>query len=179
MILALDVSTSITGYTLMNEDGSIETIGHIDLRKAGDFFEKARLVGDTLLRIEQASYKIIDTVYIEQPFSFFKSGGSSARTMATLQRFNGVVSWQCYDLFGTTPHYFTAAQARKLVGIRIPRGQKAKQIVLDFVLDNVPEFEIEYTKFGNPRPGYIDRADSYVVAKAGWNFERQEIKSTN
>jgi len=27
---------------------------------------------------------------------------------------------------------------------------------------------IEYTKFGNPKPGSFDKADSYIVAKAGF-----------
>ena len=60
-----------------------------------------------------------------------------------------------------------ATQARKLNEIKIPRGTKAKEEVLKFLLDTVPEFKVEYTKHGNPKPGYYDRADSVVVARAG------------
>ncbi len=45
---------------------------------------------------------------------------------------------------------------------------KAKQVVLKFLLDNEPTFEIEYTKQGNPKPDSYDRADSIVIAKAGY-----------
>ena len=38
MILGLDISTSITGYTLLNEDGELLECGHIDLRKEKNFF---------------------------------------------------------------------------------------------------------------------------------------------
>ena len=45
---------------------------------------------------------------------------------------------------------------------------KAKEVVLNFVLDNEDNFVVEYTKQGNPKPGSYDRADSYIIAKAGW-----------
>ena len=46
---------------------------------------------------------------------------------------------------------------------------KAKQVVLDYLLDNEPSFEVEYTRHGNPKPDSYDRADSIVIAKAGYN----------
>jgi len=36
------------------------------------------------------------------------------------------------------------------------------------VLDNVDSFDVEYTKHGNPKPGVFDRADSWIIAKAGY-----------
>jgi hypothetical protein len=94
--------------------------------------------------------------------------------MSILQNFNGMVSWLVYKHFGFKPEYLTASQARKLCGIKVPRGTKAKEKVLEFVLDNVPNFGIEYTKFGNPRPGELDRADSWVIAKAGLTHWKQK-----
>ena len=38
MILGLDISTSITGYTVLDYDGNILVCDHIDLRKEKDFF---------------------------------------------------------------------------------------------------------------------------------------------
>ena len=177
MILGLDVSTSITGYTLLDANGNIVECGHVDLRKEKNFFRKAELVEDAIA--DAVGYSDIKAIYIEQPFSFFKGGGSSDTIMAALQRFNGVVSWLCYDLLDMQPKYLRAQEARKHCGIKIPRGQKAKKVVIDFVIDKVPDFDVEYTRQGNPRPGYADRADSYVVAKAGLICERQETKDTN
>ena len=77
-------------------------------------------------------------------------------------------------MFGGEPNYVGASSARKAVGIKVPRGQKAKVVVMNFVLDNVGDFDVEYTRYGNPKAGYADRADSYVVARAGWLSETKE-----
>ena len=75
-------------------------------------------------------------------------------------------------MFEIEPKYITATSARKLAGIKVPRGQKAKQVVLNFLLENEKAFKIEYTKFGNPKPESYDRADAIVVAKAGYDIEK-------
>ena len=82
-------------------------------------------------------------------------------------------------MFGDAPKYVAATSARKLCGIKVPRGQKAKVVAMKFVVDNVPAFGVEYTRHGNPKAGYADRADSYVVARAGWLNERQETQNTD
>jgi hypothetical protein len=87
---------------------------------------------------------------------------------------NGVVSWLCYNIFDREPQYLAATSARKSCGIKVPRGQKAKAVVLNFLLDTELAFEVEYTRHGNPKPGYYDRADSLIIARAGWLNERKE-----
>ena len=176
MILGLDVSTSITGYTILDYDGNVVACDHIDLRKEKNFFKKARGIQAHLHFIAD-TYKI-ERVYIEQSLQSFRSGFSSAQTLSLLSKINGIVSWLCYNIFGSEPQYFAATSARKLCGIKVPKGQKAKAVSLQFVVDNVPNFEVQYTKHGNPRPGYADRSDSYVIAKAGWLNERQETQNT-
>ncbi|HIO04392.1 MAG TPA: hypothetical protein EYN08_02060 [Gammaproteobacteria bacterium] len=171
MILGLDVSTSITGATILDGD-KIVLCEAWDLRKLKSIFEKADLIKDRL----QALPVGIEEIFIEEPFTFFKSGGSSAKTMAKLQAFNGVVSWICYDTYGITPGYFTASQARKLCDISVPRGTKAKEVVIKHLLTREPDFDIVYTKHGNPKAGETDRADSLVIAKAGYKVccQREE-----
>jgi len=109
----------------------------------------------------------IDEVYIEQSLSRFRPGFSSAKTLLTLSKFNGIVSWLCYDIYEIEPEYLSVTPARKAVGITVPRGENAKEIVLNFLLDNEDSFSVEYTKHGNPKPGSYDRADSIVIARAG------------
>ena len=70
--------------------------------------------------------------------------------------------------------YLGASAARKLAGIKVPRGQKAKQVVLEHLLNTEPAFTIEYTKHGNPKPESYDRADAIVIAQAGWIAENEE-----
>ena len=60
-----------------------------------------------------------------------------------------------------------ASSARKLAGVGIKRGDNAKEKVLQFILDNFPSIEIQYTKHGNPKPGILDMCDSIIIALAG------------
>ena len=178
MILGLDISTSITGYTILDHDGSLLVCDHIDLRKEKNFFNKIQMVNTQLEELE-IEYNI-EHVYIEQSLQSFRSGFSSAQTLSLLSKINGIVSWLCYNMFYSgEPKYLAATSARKLCGIKIPKGQKAKAVSLQFVIDNVPGFDVEYTRHGNPRPGYADRSDSYVIARAGWIRENQETQNTN
>ena len=138
----------------------------IDTRKYKNFFQKAEAVKKVLTDLSN-SYKV-EEIFIEQSLQSFRSGFSSAKTLSTLSRFNGVVSWMCYSLWNLEPQYLAATSARKSCGIKIPKGEKAKPVVLQYVLDNEPTFVVEYTKHGNPKPDSFDRADSWVIAKAGF-----------
>ena len=177
MILGLDISTSITGYTILDNDGNIIVCNHIDLRKEKNFFQKCSAVEGRLAAIRSEYF--IEHIYVEQSLQSFRSGFSSAQTLSLLSKINGIVSWICYNLFGIEPEYIAAASARKLCGIKVPKGQKAKDVALQFVVDNVPSFAIEYTRHGNPKAGYADRSDSYVIAKAGLTRENQETQDSN
>ena len=137
------------------------------------------MVEKKLKEIDKLSKTWVKAVYIEQSLQSFRSGFSSARTLSLLSRFNGVVSWLCYEIFAIEPEYLAASSARKLCGIKIPKGKKAKNVALQFVIDNVPAFEVQYTRHGNPRAGFTDRSDSYVIAKAGWLREEQETRDSN
>ena len=94
MILGLDISTSITGVTVLNNDGEILHCEAIDTRNKNHFptlFNKASKIEDYLLDIE---YKYdIKHIYIEKSLQTFRSGFSSAKTLSTLASFNGIVSW--------------------------------------------------------------------------------------
>jgi len=175
MVLGLDISTSITGYTLIDGDKIILN-GAWDTRKYKDFFEKVIHVKAGLEEIHKQYGKQIGAIYIEQSLQSFRSGFSSAKTLSTLSRFNGIISWLAFDQYKTKPEYLAATSARKLCGIKVPRGQKAKQVVLNFLLDNEPSFVIEYTRNGNPKPESYDKADSIVIARAGAICEQKNSK---
>jgi len=166
MILGLDVSTSIVGATLLDNDGKIVYCNAWDLRKYKDHFTKAEVVKNELC---STRFQPVTRIIIEKPVSsFFGTGGSSAKVITTLARFNGIISWICRERFGFNPEYIVSTTARKYCGVKVPRGTKAKEEVLKFVAESVDDFMIEYTKFGNPKPGSFDKADSYIVAKAGF-----------
>jgi hypothetical protein len=164
VILGLDISTSITGATVIDSEGKVVFNDAWDLRKYKTFFKKAEIIEEKLRKLDFN----IEKTYIEQSLQSFRSGFSSAKTLSTLARFNGVVSWMVYRILQTEPEYIAATSARRQAGITVPRGTKAKEVVIKYVVDNVPDVLIEYTKHGNPRPQCYDKADSWVIAHAGW-----------
>ena len=174
MILGLDISTSITGFTILNLDGKIIKIGHWNLKnknKFPDLFSKASYIKNKLKELDYP----IDHVFIEPALNMFMMGRSSSHTISTLTKFNGIVSWMCYEEFGVKPEYIPAISARKKCGITVKRGQKAKEMVIAFLLDNEPLFRIEYTKSGNPKPHCYDEADSLIIAKAGIECLKEKL----
>ena len=166
MILGLDISTSITGYAILDLDGKIQEIGSWDMRNKNHFpnlFSKSLIIKKSLQEIDYP----IDHIFIEPALNMFMMGKSSSHTISTLIKFNGITSWMCFEEFGLQPAFIPAISARKKCGITIKRGQKAKEIVMKYFLDNEPNFRVEYTKHGNPKPNYYDQADALVMAKAG------------
>lgn len=172
-ILGLDISTSITGATVIQDGKIIESIywDTRNKRKFPSLYEKADLLQKDLWTIK-TKYDITD-IYIEQSLQSFRSGFSSAKTLSTLARFNGIVSWNCYKAFDIKPEMIAASSARKLAGVEIKRGENAKQKVLQFILDKYPQITIEYTKHGNPKPGMLDMCDSIIIALAGDKIVRE------
>lgn len=187
--LGVDISTSITGFAVV-ADGVLVYYDSIDLRKHKGFFAKTVVIQKKILDIYEMyqcnntpgemsgnSPYPIEHIYIEQSLHMFMGGKSSAKTLSTLTRFNGVVSWLLYELFEIEPQFIGASTARKHAGIKVPRGQKAKEVVLKFLLDNEPTFKIDYSKHGNPKPESYDRADAIIVARAGHKIEQQAEKT--
>ena len=169
MILGLDISTSITGATILDKNGNVVYCEAWDFRNKKYFpslFEKGHEVKELFHQLK-LEYNIT-SVYIEQSLQSFRSGFSSAKTLSTLSRFNGIVSWICFEVFQLKPEYLAATSARKKCGITIPKGTKAKQVVIKYVVDNIPKVPITYTKHGNPKPQCFDMADSWVISRAGW-----------
>jgi hypothetical protein len=175
VILGLDISTSITGVTVIDNNEKVVFNEAWDFRNKKYFptlFEKGYEIKELFYELKK-DYNIT-SVYIEQSLQSFRSGFSSAKTLSTLSRFNGIVSWLCYEIFELQPEYIAATSARKKCGIKIPKGVKAKLVVIQYVLDNIPSVLIEYTKHGNPKPHCFDKADSWVIAKAGYICQREK-----
>tara|TARA_B100000809_G_scaffold263688_1_gene317567 strand:+ start:1849 stop:2376 length:528 start_codon:yes stop_codon:yes gene_type:complete len=175
MILGLDVSTSVTGASVINKDGKLIFCEAWRTDKKGlSFYDKLSIIRKRLRSIKQL-FKI-DAIVVEEPLMGFKSGFSSAQTITKLQRFNGAVCWICKEAFNKEASSIRASSARKQCGIKVARGQNAKQVVLEYLLQTEEDFDISYTKNGNPVKGTYDMADSIVIARAA--FLQQKTKKT-
>lgn len=172
MILGLDISTSITGYTIMNDSGIVIECDHIDLKKEVGAFSKGVKIQNKLDEL-YTKYKF-DAVWIEESLQMFTMGKSSSKVLAALTKFNGIVSWIAYQ-FCTNVNYIPAVSARKQIGLKMIKGTKGKEIVMKHMIDNEKWFTVEYKKTGKVKDYCFDRADSFVIAKAG--FLKIPVKS--
>ncbi len=166
MFLGLDISTSITGFSLLSDSGDVVLCDYINLKKLTNMFDKAKTVEHKLKEIFDNNK--IEQVWIEESLQMFSSGMSSAKTLATLTKFNGIVSWIAWDKFGTTPEYIAAVSARKEIGLTVQKGKRGKDVVMEYMLDKETWFQVEYGRTGKIKPHFYDMADSFVVAKAGF-----------
>ena len=163
MILGLDVSTSKCGVSIMKDNEELVFCDVIKMNSKTDLEERC-------LKLEKYIKDLnfeITSVFIEEPVMMFSGGKTTAHTMAKLQRFNGMCSFMIKKSFGLTPILIPANKARKTVGIQVKRGTCTKTRVINFVQQRYPNFQVYYTRHGNPQPGTDDKADSVVVALAG------------
>ena len=176
MILGLDVSTSCTGWCVLKEDGGLVDMGMIPLSNKKSVYSKSVFTRSELEKI-CSSYNI-KKVYIEENLQSFRSGFSSAKTLSTLARFNGIVSFISFETFKTEPVHVNVNAARKSLGIKIIRkkdgGKPTKDQVFDWVKSSVSFPWPDKTLKSGPRkglkvnhPGCFDMADAYVIGAAG------------
>lgn len=163
MILGIDVSTSKIGYCVIDDQQNLVEVKFIKF-KDGTLEERAMKFFNGEMQRLKKTYKITH-VRIEEPFSMFSGGKTTAGTMSKLQRFNGMISILSYGCFEVLPTLVPSRSARSKCGIKIKRGENTKLKVIDWVSQKFPKsFVVELTRHGNPKPGTDDMADAVVVA---------------
>ena len=163
MILGLDVSTTRIGWAIINDKQELIDSSFFKTDKKMSLEERAESLSFNIIQPILTLHKITE-IRIEEPFSMFSGGKTTAKTMSSLQRFNGMVSLIAHQLLGKPPTLVGATTARSRCGIKVPRGTKAKTVVLQWVDDKFDNFIMEHTRHGNPKPGLDDDADAIVVA---------------
>ena len=173
IICGLDISTSCIGV-FIKDTASEERFFYHFKPKGSDWLEKASGV-KSFLNSLFSDHKI-EKVYIEENLQAFRRGLSSAKTLMSLARFNGVVSFMIKDIFDITPEFFNVNAARKSLGIKIDRKSSlnTKEQVLTWVNSEITyDWPTRVMKSG-PRKGQVvledyvyDMADAYVIARAG------------
>lgn len=190
MILGLDISTSIIGWTLLEASATTydapEKMSHIDLRKCKSFWEKvdrARVEIEKIFQENagcQEGFDPITHVFVEDPVQKFRKGKSSAHTISLLSKFNALCSYFARQASGIDPIHIGATSARKLCNIPIAskkkaNGRSAKEQTFDFLRTNVfKETDWPLTRNGNLQAYCWDEVDSYVIALAGTMLEKAE-----
>jgi len=194
-ILALDVSTSCIGIALfedMGDRGNLKLLHHVSpkvtpkpLSKMEELFRKVEIFESEFL----FKYKAfnITKVIIEEPLL----QSNNVNTVATLLRFNGMISKSVYDTLGVVPDFISSYDARKyafsqLMAIRthkkdgtpLPPKQIAKNlpvlfgaygfdvdkkyVLYELVADLEPQITWFYDKNNKLKKETFDMSDAYV-----------------
>jgi len=163
MILGLDVSTTRIGWAIINQDQELIDSGVFKTKKDHTLEERAEDLNKNVLKPLMTLFEVVE-VRIEEPFSMFSGGKTTAKTMSSLQRFNGMVSLLAHQIWNKPPTMVNSRTARARCGIKVPRGTKAKVVIIEWVDNYYEKFNVELTRHGNPKPGTDDEADAIVVA---------------
>jgi hypothetical protein len=175
MILGLDISSNIIGISLFDQNGILHNLDYIDLRKIDSFFKKADYVRLKFESISKELDKKISLISIEECAQSFRKGFSSAQTLSTLARFNGVVSQIAYETFNVEPLYYNVVSSRKSLGIKLDKSGDVdtKEQIVSWV--SIQEIDFKWpkrrlTKGKNSGKEIYeqycyDMADAYVIGK--------------
>jgi Holliday junction resolvasome RuvABC endonuclease subunit len=184
VILGLDISTATTGWCVTKKEESITILvatGFVHHNKKKTLHEKAKEVSAVIEQLVNDKV-FIDKVCIEENLQSFRAGLSSARTLMTLARYNGIVSHECWLATGLIPEYYNVNRARKVLGIntskkaRLP-NEKAKDVVHRWVKAHSMMTKFDWPtkvlKAGPNRgktiedPGCKDISDAFVISLCG------------
>lgn len=176
--LGLDISTSVTGVTLLEPSGELCFMGHVPLtsNKYTNLFQKADAVLEWMKQNLPKGIKV-RRIFVEANAKGFSVGFSSADTLFTLAKINVLVSYLSHKHFQAPVHDVNVTSARSKIGYKDNRSVKrpVKEKVREFVLTCYPHlpFETREVKVGKnkgslvPAQGVADEIDSWVVCRGG------------
>lgn len=194
-IMGLDISTSTIGISIfedLGDSGKLKLLHHVTPKikpkpnkKIEEMFLKVRAFEDFLRKY--VDFGIV-TVIIEEPLV----RSNNVNTVATLLRYNGMISNSVYNILGVVPDYISSYEARKyafpeLMAIRthdkkgnpyteakIKKGKPVlfgayawdvdkKQILWEKVAEMEPQIVWLYNKNKVLSKENFDMSDSYVT----------------
>jgi RNase H-fold protein (predicted Holliday junction resolvase) len=167
--LGLDISSSKIGIALLDSEKKIIISDVLKFKTSQSLEERAAHFEKRMREIDK--HHVVYDVFVEQPAIMFRGGKTTAFTMATLQRFNGMCCYVLSQIFETESTLINPNSARSALGIKTPRkvpSKEKKKVIIDSMAQRFGEkFQYNLTRQGNPQPGTDDRADALVIALAG------------
>lgn len=168
--LGLDISTSVTALCVLGEDHKMLELIPIKLAtKFDNLWDKANEVKRVFQESVEPKY-LIKRIFVEENAKRFSQGFTSADTILTLAKMNGIVSYIAKCMFtGSQVCDVNVRSARAKLGIKVS-GKNQKDQVYAHVLKNHPDFpwathivkgQIVYNAYNK------DMSDAYVICRAG------------
>jgi hypothetical protein len=181
--VGLDISTSVVGVCVVDHyTNELVMLDAIKLNKTGcdSLWEKADCYRKQLLsyKAEQLKGMKINKVFVEANAKMFAQGRTSANTILTLAKFNGICSYIIRDLYGVDVVDVNVVSARSKLGLKIDRTDKTKstkQKVREQVLLKFPTLPLNthIAKTGKNKGEEVldkdmeDRIDAFVIVLGG------------
>lgn len=177
LVLGLDVSTSVVGWTFLDTAFCVVGMGHFGFKGCDTLWDKADRAEEEFAGILQ-SYGHPVAFFVEESLQKFSTGMSSASTINLLTKFNGLCSYIVRSQLGIDPQYVSVNHARKVCGIKVQRtsvcGKSAKEQTFDWAIAGPLQTLAQGFKTVNTKDGslkyqayHYDEVDSYVIARAG------------
>lgn len=201
-ILGLDVSTKTIGIALfedLGDKGDLKLLHHVTPKvkpqpesKMEELFQKVNIFEEEFLN-KYADIGI-ERVIIEEPLL----RSNNVNTVATLLRFNGMISKSCYEVLGVVPEFISSYDARaygfpELMEVRVhnKKGEEykeselkrktpvlfggfdwdidKKQVIWDKVAELEPQVVWLYDKNKKLKKENFDMTDSYCAVRGYMN----------
>ena len=185
MLFGWDISTSVIGFTVLDDSGKWVKSDYFDFKKLD-----AKSLHD---KMDECTWWVHDQLesyssgshhhYFEDKLGNFAFGKTQMQTLMKLAAFNTLFSYEVIRIhneictfeagglgMGSTHiHPSTVKSIMKREVLIIPKGSKEKKkITLDFVMKKLPEFPIVYNRNDKPQPFCFDMADSFITVRAGY-----------
>lgn len=198
-VLGLDVSTKTIGIALfedLGDNGKLKLLTHVTPKvkprptdKMQELFEKARIFEEEFLN--KYADVGITKVIIEEPLL----RSNNVNTVATLLRFNGMISRSVYDTLDIVPEFVSSYDARKYAFPELMEVRKfnkkgepytdkeiekkkpvlfggydwkvdKKSVVWEKVADLEPQIDWQYTRNKTLKAENFDMTDAYTCVRA-------------
>lgn len=190
-IIGLDISTKTIGMSIFNTTGKLVELTHFTPKikpqpenKLEELFRKVDAFEKVITRYVELD---IQKVIIEEPLL----NSNNVRTVATLLKFNGMISKIVEEVLGVIPDFISSYDSRafafpELMSIRTKdkKGEfypekelknkkpvlfgaydfdvDKKQVIWDKVADKEPQISWEYDKHGKIKKECYDMTDAYA-----------------
>jgi hypothetical protein len=178
-ILGLDVSTKTIGWSLFDlSSRQLLELTHISPRPKPipDNKMEEMIMKSGLFRKKLEEYKNLGIVrvVIEEPLL----NSNNVYTIATLLRYNTLISKEVFDILGIVPEYVSTYESRKRAFPELvqknekgkyvlfggyPKDCDKKQIIWELVAKREPQIQWLYTRNNTLKKENFDMSDAYAV----------------
>lgn len=168
MIIGWDVSTSAIGVCVKDDAGATLEFGVI-YPHGDSHLLKQISASDQVVKFCQHMVRVYGGTpmshFVEDRLGGFSGGLTTRQTLMALSAMNAVVS-VTLSRNGSVVHV-PPVSAKRIVGLRVPKGGDKKATVVGLVRSVEPSFPYSETRSGNAARGVDDMADAWMLAETG------------